>query len=48
LKSVEESLSQLNAQLESLRSENERLKLMVKLERARYFKVNQQPKEPSP
>jgi len=47
LKSVEESLSQLNAQLQSLRSENERLKLMVRLERAKYFKVNQQPKESS-
>lgn len=45
LRGVEELLSQLKAQVESLRSENERLKIMVRLERARYFNLNQQSKE---
>jgi chromosome segregation ATPase len=42
IKNVEELFAQLRSQVESLRSENERLRLMVRLERARYFTINQQ------
>ncbi|MGQ9513586.1 MAG: hypothetical protein ACUVTL_00805 [Thermoproteota archaeon] len=42
IKNVEEMFAQLRSQVESLRSENERLRLMVRLERARHFALNQQ------
>ncbi|MEM2885937.1 MAG: hypothetical protein QXF24_07600 [Thermoproteota archaeon] len=42
IRNVEGVIAQLKSQVESLRSENERLKLMVRLERARYFTINQQ------
>jgi chromosome segregation ATPase len=46
-RSAEELFSQLKAQVEGLRAENERLKLMARLERARYFALSQQTKEPA-